>query len=132
MSPMKAQKMLFFTNGWHLATTGNPAIEDAFEAWTYGPVVEVIYHDLKRYGSSPITEYIKDIPSGKPFVVSPTCTDLVDSIDIAWAKYIGIPPVNLSAMTHEPGSPWDLARRSGKSVISNEAIRDYFVRLARR
>jgi uncharacterized phage-associated protein len=31
MSPMKAQKLLFYTHGWHLATTGEPAIDKNFE-----------------------------------------------------------------------------------------------------
>jgi uncharacterized phage-associated protein len=105
MSPMKLQKMLFYTQGWHLATTGNPALDKPFEVWRYGPVVSQIYHDLKRFGAGPVTEYVKDLSDGKAYVVHIAETNLYKSIDIAWEKYVGIPAVNLSAMTHEPGSP---------------------------
>ena len=130
MSPMKMQKMLFFTHGWHLATTGMPAIDRPFEVWRYGPVVSEVYQALKGFGSDPITSYIKE-PDGKTaFVVNPEFRDIYTSLDIAWEKYVGIPAVNLSAMTHEPGSPWDVARRSGASIIADDLIRGYFVRLA--
>ncbi len=129
-SPMKAQKLLFYTHGWHLATTGKPAINLPFEVWPYGPVVDEIYRDLKRFGASAITAYVTTPGEDRPYVVSPQCTDLYQSLDIAWEKYIGIPAVNLSAMTHEPGSPWDIAKKSNLSVIPNDMIRDYFVRSA--
>ena len=129
---MKVQKMLFFTHGWHLATTGQPGITSQFEAWPYGPVVDEIYHDLKKFSSSPVSEYIKDEASGKAFVVNDSCKDILQSIDIAWEKYVGIPAVNLSAMTHEPGSPWDITKKSGRTFIDNNEIREYFVRLARK
>ena len=130
LSPMKAQKMLFYTHGWHLATTGTAAIDRNFEAWDYGPVVGEVYQDLKRYGSGRISNYVPD-PEGKPFIVNLAFTDLYRSLDIAWEKYIGIPAVNLSAMTHEPGSPWDVIRSRSGTVIPNEMIREYFVGLAK-
>ena len=132
MSPMKLQKMLFYTHGWHLATTGKPAIDDAFKVWPWGPVVEPLYHEVKQYGADRISEYIKDADDGRPFVVNPTYAQLYESVDIAWEKYIGIKATRLSAMTHEPGSPWDVAKRQGKTSIPNDMIQDYFVRLARR
>ncbi|MDR6873534.1 putative phage-associated protein [Bosea sp. BE125] len=132
MSPMKAQKMLFYTHGWHLATTGLPAIDQPFEVWPYGPVVGVIYHDLKGYGGGMVSTYIPEGAGQPPLVVNRNRTDLYQSLDIAWEKYIGIPAVNLSAMTHEPGSPWDIAKSNGLAFIPNEMIRDYFVGLATR
>jgi uncharacterized phage-associated protein len=130
MTPMKAQKMLFYTNGWHLATTGSAAITDPFAVWPYGPVVPSLYQDLKRFGAAPITAYVKDYFEEKPFVVNTACADLYESLDIAWEKYIGIDAITLSAMTHEPGGPWDVAKARGESTISNDLIREYFVRLA--
>lgn len=129
-SPMKAQKILFYTHGWHLAITGTPAIDKHFAVWPYGPVVEEIYHDLKRFGSAPISAYVVEPGDEGPLVVNPSDRALYQSIDIAWEKYIGIPAVNLSAMTHEPGSPWDEAKRKGLSMIPDSMIRDYFVRSA--
>lgn len=131
MTPMKAQKILFYTNGWHLATTGTAAVANHFEVWTYGPVIPIIYHDLKIFGHNPITSYLKNFGEETPFVVNPSCKQLYESLDIAWEKYIGISAIALSAMTHEPGGPWDIAKSRNESIISNEITKDYFVRLAR-
>ena len=130
MSPMKIQKMLFYTHGWHLATTGVPALDRPFEVWPYGPVVGKVYHDLKKFGPNAVTEYVKDVADGKAYIVNPAEANLYRSVDIAWEKYIGIPAVNLSAMTHEPNSPWDIANKQAMGVIPNEMIKDYFVRAA--
>lgn len=131
MSPMKAQKMLFYTHGWHLATQGKAAINRQFEPWQYGPVVGLIYNDLRKFGGNRIGNYIPD-ETGQAFVVNKACADIYQSIDIAWEKYIGIPAVNLSAMTHQPGSPWAVAKEKNLPYIPDEMIRDYFVREANR
>jgi uncharacterized phage-associated protein len=130
VTPMKAQKLLFYTHGWHLATTGQPAIDKPFEVWQWGPVVPLVYHELKRFGSNPVTEYAKDMFADRPYVVNQTCKSFYDALDIAWEKYIGISGMRLSAMTHEPGSPWDIAKRLGESIIRDDVIREYFVKLA--
>jgi uncharacterized phage-associated protein len=127
MTPMKAQKLLFFTHGWHLATTGLPAIDKAFEAWQYGPVVDQLYHDLKRFGSGRITDYVKDEIDDSPLVISPFYKEFYEVLDIVWEKYIGFDAITLSTMTHYQGTPWSIARAAGSSVISNDLIRDYFV-----
>lgn len=131
VTPMKAQKLLFYTHGWHLAITGQPAIDQPFEVWQWGPVVPLVYHELKKFGGDSISEYIKDPFADKPYVVNAVCKSLYDAVDIAWEKYIGISGMRLSAMTHEPGSPWDVAKRNNQTVISNDLIREYFVNLAR-
>jgi uncharacterized phage-associated protein len=131
LSPMKLQKLLFYTQGWHLAITGTPAIDRPFSVWTYGPVVDEVYHDLKGYGSAPVSAYVISPGETQPYVVNPSATQLYQALDIAWEKYIGIPAVNLSAMTHEPGSPWERARTMGLPTIPNNMIRDYFIAAAR-
>ena len=135
LSPMKAQKMLFFTHGWHLAITGEPAINKAFEVWPYGPVVSSIYQNLKVFGSNNVNRYISEYdPATKKnvaYVVNRNCTLLYDSIDIVWEKYVGISAVQLSAMTHEADSPWDQAKRANLVEIPNQVIQEYFVGLAR-
>jgi uncharacterized phage-associated protein len=129
---MKAQKMLFFTHGWHLATTGLPAIDKPFEVWQYGPVVGQIYHDLKAFGSANISQYVKDEGADKAFIVAPINKQLYDALDIAWEKYIGLSAVQLSTLTHYPETPWANAKSNGFSEIPDNMIRDYFVRQARK
>jgi uncharacterized phage-associated protein len=135
MSPMKVQKLLFYLNGWHLAVHGKPALDTPFEAWDYGPVVPTIYRDLREYGRGNVTSYLKDIDwegtGSKAYVVSADCKDFHDILDLTWEKYIGFNALQLSAMTHQPGSPWDQARKLGLEAIPDDVTRDYFVKLAR-
>jgi uncharacterized phage-associated protein len=135
MSPMKIQKMLFYTHGWYLAVTGVAAIDKPFEVWRYGPVVGSVYHELSRFGSSNVTEYIKEYhpetETNKAFVVNRSKAQFYEVLDLAWEKYIGISAVQLSAMTHEPGSPWDISGKMGKTVIDNDEIKKYFIGIAK-
>lgn len=139
MTPMKLQKLLYFLNGWHLSITGQPAVPDPFRAWKFGPVIESVYHSLKRFGSAPVSDYLKsyDYQSKKAVAFVPSDADkqFQEILDLTWEKYIGISALRLSAMTHEPGSPWDKTFHglaAGHSdVIPNDLIRDYFIGLAR-
>ena len=134
LSPMKLQKLMFFLNGWYLAIHGRPAIVQPFEAWEYGPVIKSIYQSLKQYRSGTVTEYLKTFDpvssSHNAFVVSDSDREFHEVLDLTWEKYIGIPALQLSAMTHSPGSPWDKIRRAQRSIIDNETTKEYFVGLA--
>lgn len=45
---MKLQKLVYFAQAWHIAWVGKPLFDEAFEAWTNGPVVRSIYREQKR------------------------------------------------------------------------------------
>ncbi len=51
---LKIQKLLYYAQGAHLAIHGEPLFEEPIEAWTHGPVVPVVYHELKSFGSKSI------------------------------------------------------------------------------
>src|SRR5215467_7486621 len=57
VTPMQLLKLVYFAHGWYLALTGERLIDERVEAWKYGPVVPSIYHEFKRFGNEPITEY---------------------------------------------------------------------------
>jgi uncharacterized phage-associated protein len=38
LTPMKLQKLLYLAHGYYVAITGQPLIDEDFEAWKYGPV----------------------------------------------------------------------------------------------
>jgi len=131
---MKLQKLMFFLNGWHLAVTGQPATQDPFEVWQYGPVIPSLYRKVQEYGRAPISRYIKEFDprsgSERAFVVHPDCKKFYEILDAVWEKYIGIDALRLSTMTHRPGTPWRRAKDEGKSVIPDDYIREYFVQEA--
>lgn len=49
ISNLKLQKLLYFMQGFHLAWFGAPLFGERMEAWTYGPVVPVVFQEFKRY-----------------------------------------------------------------------------------
>jgi uncharacterized phage-associated protein len=52
MDPFKLQKIVYFTQAWHLAWTGRPLFDEPFEAWPNGPVVRSVYRE-NRYSELP-------------------------------------------------------------------------------
>lgn len=55
VSHLAIQKILFFAHAWHLGRSGEPLIGQSFEAWKYGPVLRVVYDQLKRFKDMPVT-----------------------------------------------------------------------------
>jgi uncharacterized phage-associated protein len=130
---MKLQKLVYCLHGWHLAITGNPAIDGEFEAWPYGPVEEDLYHLFKAYRNKPITTYAQswDGDEQKAFVVAPSGNkEFYDILNFVAERYMLFSATQLSAMTHKAGTPWSITRDSGLSVIGNDLIRDHFRTLA--
>src|SRR5271165_1232342 len=53
ISNLKLQKLLYYVQGYHLAFYGSELFPDPIVAWQYGPVVEGVYHNFKRFGYGP-------------------------------------------------------------------------------
>ncbi|MEK6676929.1 MAG: type II toxin-antitoxin system antitoxin SocA domain-containing protein, partial [Planctomycetota bacterium] len=51
-------------------------------------------------------------------------------IDRIWEIYGKFTAYQLSALSHELDSPWDITRKQGKAIIPNEVIFEHFKRLA--
>lgn len=60
LTPMQLIKLVYLAHCWMLALYSRPLIEEPIEAWKYGPVIPVLYHDIKHYGSNPVKE-VKDV-----------------------------------------------------------------------
>jgi uncharacterized phage-associated protein len=64
ISNLELQKILYLAHMYHMASHGGaPLINEAFEAWDYGPVVPVVYRHVKGFGSGPIKNVFHWIPS---------------------------------------------------------------------
>lgn len=124
LTPLKLQKLLYYIQGWALATTGVTLFSDGFEAWREGPVVPAVYGHYKRFGKSPIT----DIAEAPPELDGPT-RELIEHV---WDRYKHYSAFGLSAMTHDE-PPWRDARRNrddeapGRDKIPVENIRREFM-----
>ena len=56
ISPLKLQKLLYFSYGIHLKLGGSKLDYLDFEAWTYGPVIPEVYHHYKHLKSNQIRD----------------------------------------------------------------------------
>jgi len=140
LSPMALLKLVYFAHGWYLALKGEPLLDEQVEAWRYGPVVRSLYHEFKSFGNEPITRLATDekvsTKDGK-ITIYKTTPELEDEeakklVKRVWDVYKSFNAVQLSNLTHFPGSPWD--ETPNKEIkgtdISNDLIKNYFARLA--
>src|SRR4051794_2697101 len=54
ISNLKLQKLLYYAQGFHLASRETALFPERIEAWAHGPVVPPIYHVLKHFGAAPV------------------------------------------------------------------------------
>ena len=138
LTPMKTQKLVYISHGWYLAIYHEPLIEELVEAWPYGPVIQSLYHDLKRYGADIVTEEIKEIRfiDGKYKLVPipvPENEKVINVLKDVWNNYSKYSASDLSILTHQPDTPWYSVYHNRKTektaIISDEIIREHFVEL---
>lgn len=129
ITPLKLQKLVYCLHGWHLAITGLPAIDRHFEAWPYGPVEEDLYHIFKNYGNQPISDYAKSWEGDTETAYMVLLDDnrkFGDILDFTILRYMPLSALELSTLTHQPGTPWAITKEKGEAVIDNDLIRDHF------
>jgi uncharacterized phage-associated protein len=117
---------VYIAHGWMLGLYGRPLIRDRVEAWRYGPVIPSVYQALKGYRSEPVTNYVA-APVEKYDSNEQT---LVRQVYDFYKRFDGI---ELSKMTHMPGTPWYEAWENGgqNQPIPTEAIQAHYSQLAR-
>ena len=124
-TPMHVLKLVYISHGWTLGLYGRSLINEPAEAWRYGPVVPSVYHRYKSFRGDPITTE----PVDRSDAFDDEQRDIVEQVHEAYGDFTAL---QLSALTHKPGTPWDITYREyGVGVIiRNELIRDYYERLA--
>ena len=53
-TPLKLQKLLYYSQGWYLAQTNQTLFEEDIQAWGHGPVCPSVYHHYKAFEWTPI------------------------------------------------------------------------------
>jgi uncharacterized phage-associated protein len=122
MDTWKLQKLVYYSQAWHLVWDGEPLFRDRIEAWANGPVAPALYRQHRgRYR-------VSDWPSGDPARLKP---NELETIEAVLGFYGDKPGHWLSELTHsEP--PWQRARRGlaagerGRSEISKESMAEYY------
>jgi uncharacterized phage-associated protein len=102
MSTWKLQKLLYYSQAWHLAWDDEPIFPERIEAWANGPVVRDVYNTHRQW-----------------FSISPTYWSRGDSsqlteseratVDLVLVGYGDLTGRQLSHLTHNE-RPWQEAR----------------------
>lgn len=117
ISNLKLQKLMYYGQGFHLALYNKPLFPEPIEAWMYGPVVPVLYHELKKYGAGALP-----LPKIGDFsIYTPEVRELLDEIYDVYGQYSAW---KLAQMTHDE-QPWKSANES-KGVISLDSMKSFF------
>jgi len=124
LTPMQLMKLVYIAHGWSLAILNRDLFSDRIEAWKYGPVIPTLYQATKGFGRDPIPHsLIEDSePSSLP-------EDVQAFLEDVFSKYGNLSGINLSNLTHRPGSPWDQRYRDGVMSIEipDDLIREHYV-----
>lgn len=117
---MQLLKLVYIAHGWHLEMRGSPLVANKIEAWKYGPVIPDVYNAFRRQGihiSAPV-------PNADPNVTEYDA-HLLNEI---YRIYGHLSAQALSDMTHETGSPWQIATQRGGwfAPIPNDLILPHY------
>lgn len=102
LTPMQLVKLVYIAYGWFFAIFDRKLFNNRIEAWQYGPVIPDLYHETKIYGRSPIP--LHDI--GEPNDILILEEDVKEFLEKIFKAYDGMDGIQLSSLTHRPGTPW--------------------------
>ena len=137
LTPLQVIKLVYIAHGYSLALLNKPLIEEAVEAWRYGPVVPSVYHSAKKYGGKPIDALLysgikandaQSLDGVKKLFDEWIPADQREILDGVFESYGDFTGLELIEMTHDEGSPWDLYYRRGtmRQQIPDDAIKAYY------
>jgi uncharacterized phage-associated protein len=122
MSAMKLQKLVYYSQAWHLVWEEQPLFAERVEAWANGPVVPSLYRSHR--GSFTV----KKVTTGDPTKLTPSERESIDAI---LSEYGEKSAFWLSELTHQE-APWRDAReglqpgeRSGREITKRKLAEYY-------
>jgi uncharacterized phage-associated protein len=117
---VKLHKLLYYCQGHHLATFGEPLFSDTISAWDMGPVVGTLWREEKD-GTPPEEAELRGAQLGEAEL---------NTIGYVVSRYGTLTGKDLENLTHSE-TPWQTANRirqpGGRVTIRREWIRDYFL-----
>ena len=125
MTTMKLQKLVYYSQAWHLAWTEHSLFPEPIEAWKDGPVCPALYQAHKGFFR------VSKLRSANSANLT---DDEKDSIDRVLGYYGDKSPQWLSDLTHLE-SPWIAARRGANdgersnTVITPQSMCEYYAGL---
>jgi uncharacterized phage-associated protein len=133
LTPMKLVKLSYIAHGWYLAFKEEPLLSEGVQAWKFGPVVPTVYHAYKEFGKDQILR-VKTVGLGTHLDITPH-SDEWNILERVWNAYKDFTGVELSTMTHQPGTPWDTINKQfngdlpSNAIIPNDIIKKHYKEL---
>jgi uncharacterized phage-associated protein len=132
LTPTRVQKLLYFLHGWYTTITGIPLLDEAFVHYTYGPVLLSLETKLSRYAGIPVDDYVRqfnlDTGTMEPvFTDEKAAPQFIDILDAVWKQYSPLTTIQLSSLSHAPGSPWDKTAM-GQPIPTSLIVEDFMRR----
>ncbi|WP_330444235.1 Panacea domain-containing protein [Flavobacterium sp. C4GT6] len=122
IDPMKLLKLTYIAHGWYLGITGKPLFHNQIQAWKYGSVIPDLYFPIKIFGKNNVDPYIF-----KLYTKNKLSKEDKDFLKKIWNNYKDFSGLQLSALTHEEGSPWSQVWDGNhNAIIENSIIKDYY------
>lgn len=127
LTPIKIQKLMYFSQSWSLAYTWEPLFQEDFQARSDWPVIENVYNILKdwynKHDTLDICHASYELPTGA-----------IDILCKTRDRYWHLSWHDLSDLTHTIWSPWEVVRRwhwiapqqRSKIIIPKITIESFF------
>lgn len=128
MTAMKLQKLLYYSQAWHMVWDENLLFSDPIEAWANGPVVPAVYQRHRRLFKVNASTFA----GGNSSLLSASEKESVDSVIAFYGKRTA---QYLSDLTHSE-APWREARGQTpagapcREVIEPAAMMEYYSSLS--
>ena len=103
---MKLQKLVYCAHGWWLVSKPDSFLTERPQVWKYGPVFKSLYHVLKPFGRTPISNTQAAGPFEEAPIVSSSDSEIVPLLQWIWKRYGHLSSFALSEMTHEKNTAW--------------------------
>jgi len=124
MTAMKLQKLVYYSQAWHLVWDEEPLFDDRIEAWANGPVTPALYRQHRGL----FTLQPGDDIEGNPDVLTRSERD---TVEVVLKSYGYLTAHQLSELTHSE-DPWRSARAGlpvgarGNVEISQAAMAEFY------
>ena len=127
MTPMKIQKLLYYSQAWGLYVCKTSLIDEYFLRWESGPILASLYHELIDNGPNHVTkklglEYIDyeiewKVINGNDDVSFALLNKILE-------QYGKIDPRHLAGITMAENSAWKLKGPDGSPILHKEMIEE--------
>lgn len=110
LSNLSLNKLIFFIHSDSIVKKSKRLSSLTFEAWQYGPVLPIIYHQFKVHGSNRITSRATKIDPKSGDSITVSYSEILPDIDFIrsrFLEYIQLSASALVSLSHEPGGAWD-------------------------